>query len=90
MIEFLRVFSILAPFWEALEAQALPKNQEKSTKTLQKSILGCVLGTSVFEGGFWEGFGMVLGGFWHDFGRILGRFWKDFGKIFGTYWGDKL
>ena len=26
------------------------------------------MGTSVFEGGFWEGLGRVLGGFWEDFG----------------------
>ena len=73
----------MGPFWEALGAQGPPKKTIKIDQDAKKSILRCVLGTSVFEGGFWKGFGMVLKGFWHDFERILGRFWKDFGKIFG-------
>ena len=75
----------MAPFWEALGAQAPPKIYQKSSKTLQKSILSRVLDTSAFEGGFWKGFGRVLGALWEDFGRVLGgflgRFWEDVGRI---------
>ena len=66
-------------FWRPKGSQAPPKNHQKSSKTLQKWILGCVWDTSVFEGGFGEGFGRVLGWFWEDFGRILERFWEDVG-----------
>ena len=72
-------------FWEALGTQAPPKIHQKSSKTLQKSILRRVLDTSAFEGEFWKGSGRVLGVFWEDFGRVLGeflgRFWQDVGRM---------
>ena len=71
---------ILEAFWDALGAQALPKNHQKWLKMLQKSILGRVWDTSLFESGFWEGFGKVLGGFWEDFGMVWGGFWENFGR----------
>ena len=76
----------MEPFWEALGAQAPPKNHQKWFKTLKKSVLGSVWDTSFFEGGFWEGFGRILGWFGEDFGRILGRFWKDFERVLGGIW----
>ena len=73
--------------------QAPPKIHQKSSKTLQKSILRRVLDTSAFEGGFWKGFGRVLGGFGEDFGKVLGgflgRFWED-GHAKDDIWADKF
>jgi len=79
MMEFWAFFLVLAPFWEALGAQAPPKIHQKSSKTLQKLILRRVLDTSAFEGGCWKGFGRVLDGFWEDFGRG----WEGFGRMLG-------
>ena len=78
-------FSILEPFWEALGAQAPPKNHQKWLKTLKKSILGSVWDAFVFEGGFWEGWGEVLGGFWEDFGMVWGGFWEGFGRVLDRF-----
>ena len=74
---------IFVGFWRPKGSQAPPKNHQKSSKTLQKSILGCVWDTSVFEGGFGEGLGRVLGWFWDGFGRILEGFWRGFGRMLG-------
>ena len=85
MMEFWPFFFDLSSILGGFGAQALPKIHQKSSKTLQKSILSRVLDTSAFEGGFWKGFGRVLGAFWEDFGRVLGgflgRFWEDVGRI---------
>ena len=90
MNEFGMFFFILDAFWEALGPQALCKIHQKSSKTLQKSILRRVLDTSAFEGGFSKGFGKVLGGSLEGFlAGFLERLWNHFWKFEPPIFGKK-
>ena len=94
------IFSVFFDFGAILGGLGSPGASQKSpkiVKTLKKSVLGSVWGTSFFEGGFWEGFGRILGWFGEDFGRILGGFerilkgfWVEFGKVLEGCWEDKF
>ena len=89
-IEFETIFY---DFWIILRGFGMSwpsKNHEKLSNTAKKWILGCVLDTSFFEGGFWEGLERLLGGFkWIlecllvEFSRVLEELLLDLCGIIG-------
>ena len=60
---FLRIFAILARFWESPSLPKIEKNRKTSIffDFLTRSVLK--KGSGRVPGGFWDGFWTILGGF---------------------------